>query len=303
MKRELAKADGHVDHTPGMEWGILPTGDMAESQFMLYRDAMMELDQQGPNSTMTGKDTRKLSGRAIGKKTESGQVEVAVVYDSLRAWQERVYRKIWNRIKQYWTEEKWIRVTDDEKKVKFVGLNRKKTLLDVMEEEAALNGQPWNKEMREVIRMKDPRLEQIVVGVMNNVAELDIDIEIDEVPDVASMQQEEFELLITLAQSRKDIPTDLIIQSSSLRNKEKIIKRIKGEDDPAVMAEIEKKKAEMEALAKEQMKAQIEETLAKAEKYRSEAVSKRVADAEKIAGVIAGSTPGNGRFAGSGVQG
>ena len=49
--------------------------------------------------------------------------QLAHLTDRLRNLDIRVFRAVWARIRQFWTAEKWIRVTDDEHNVKWVGVN------------------------------------------------------------------------------------------------------------------------------------------------------------------------------------
>ncbi len=100
------------------------------------------------------------------------------------------------RIRQFWTEEKWIRVTDDDRNVKFVGLNKRVTLGDKL-------AQLQPKEAPQMVQQLglsgpyDPRLKE-VVDVENDVTGLDVDIVIEEGPDLSSLQLEQFELLAVL---------------------------------------------------------------------------------------------------------
>ena len=41
-------------------------------------------------------------------------MSIGELLDHLRDLDLRVFRMMWNRIRQFWTTEKWIRVTDDE---------------------------------------------------------------------------------------------------------------------------------------------------------------------------------------------
>src|SRR5690606_30237517 len=65
------------------------------------------------------------------------------------------------------------------------------------------------------------------VSYENVVAELDVDIEIDEINETPSLQIEQFEQLTMLAASGVPIPPDVIIEASSLRNKKKLLERLK----------------------------------------------------------------------------
>jgi hypothetical protein len=133
----------------------------------------------------------------------------------LRDWKRRVYAAVWERVRQFWTQETWVRVTDDEANIKFVGLN--------------VAGPP----------MFDEFSGQMIPGQMQNaVAETMVDIVIDEAPDVVTLQSEQFAALAELAKAGIPIPPDALIEASSLRNKDKILERMKegaATPPPAVM--------------------------------------------------------------------
>ena len=172
-----------------------------------------------------------MSGRALQSRQEQGMNELGPVFDNFRQWQHDVYRKVWNRIRQFWTGEKWIRVTDDEKNVKFVGLNQPLTMGEQLLEEARKSGQDVTPEMEQQAKM-DPAMQQ-VVGVKNNVGDLDVDIVIDDVPASASLQGEQFETLAKLAERAGNMPPQMfeaLVEASSLRNKDKLIAKLKGEE-------------------------------------------------------------------------
>jgi hypothetical protein len=93
-----------------------------QGQFQLLQDTRATLKGNiGPNAYMQGKQGQDQSGRAILAQQQAGMTEMTPLLDNLRHFTLRMYRQIWNRIRQYWTAERWIRVTDDENNVKFVG--------------------------------------------------------------------------------------------------------------------------------------------------------------------------------------
>ena len=190
---ELAKPDGVVETTPGMEFEVLKTGDMAQAQFKLLEEAKLEIDAVGYSAAASGKEERLMSGIALRNREAAAQTELAPMFDVLKHLDVRVYRKVWNRIRQYWKEEKWIRVTDDPSTVRFVGLNYK--------DEA---GQ-----------------------MQNQVDELDVDIVIDDAPDSVTVQQEEFIALSEMVKSGVPIPPTAIVESSSLKNKDRILQEMR----------------------------------------------------------------------------
>lgn len=289
IKSELAKPDGHVEFITGefgKEFGIIPTNDMAAGQATLLEEAKQEIDSQGANAALAGTDPRSLSGRAVQSLQQGGSVEIGPLFDGHKACKNRVERMKFNRAMQFWTEERWIRVTDSEENVKFTGINKQVTLGEKLMEEAEelkkQNPEAAQAAMADLAQLQgDPRLSQ-VVGVANPVNELDIDIIISEAPNTVTLQQEQFEVLSTLYQANPNaVPFELLIKASQLRNKDELLKLIKGgdEEQQAAMAKIEQQEQqEQRELLKagavadiEEKKASTEDKLASAEKKRVEA--------------------------------
>ena len=250
MKKELAQPDGHVEYeqdpmasVPSFQ--IVPQTDQIAGQFQLLQESKGEIDMLGPNPSLLGQQEGQQSGRAIIAQQQAGMAELAPFYDNLRDWTLRVYRAMWNRIRQFWTEPRWIRVTDEQEKLQFIGIN-----------------QP------------DPMTGQ----VMNQVGALDVDIIIDMTPEYASLQQEEFNSLVELAKSGMvQIPPDVLIEASQLRNKGKLLEKLNGGPEQADAM------AQQQAMAQQAMQAQLGELMAKVEKLTAEAENKRADTALKVA--------------------
>lgn len=259
-KRELAKPDGWLEKVPGTELQIQPMGDLVAGQFQLLQEAKSELDLMGPNAAMGGKDQRQQSGRAIQAQQAGGGIELSPLIDRLNHWQKRVFRQVFNRIKEYWTEERWIRVTDNEENIKWVGLNTPITFADKVRERAGGELPP---EMEQMM-MSDPRA-QMVVGKQNDVSSMVVDIIMDEQPDVAIIQQEQFDQLAQMVSSGLPIPPDAIIEASGLRSevKRRILERMNGVEDPAAQA-----KAQMQM---DGAQAEVNKTKAEAAKSAAQA--------------------------------
>ncbi len=282
-KSELKKPDGWVEYNRGFEFKINQTQDLAQGQLGLLQEAKNEIDAVGANA-LQGK-TETDSGRAFIAKQQSGQMELGPIFDAHRAVKRRVYRQIWNRVRQYWDEERWVRVTDDEDNVKFVGLNQPVTLGEQIQEEF---GQ-IPPEM-----MNDPRLQQ-VIGVKNNVADMDVDIIIEEGPDTVNMQQEQFEVVARLAEvyGPQHVPFEEILRLSSLRGKDAFLERTKGNEQQRQAMQQKQEQVEqlqqalaMAELANEQAKAQktqaeAQKTVASVEDIQAE-IMKKLAEIEKL---------------------
>ena len=230
VRRELAKPDGIIIGDQG-EFEVLPNNDQVAGHFQLMQEAKSEIDMLGPNATLQGKSGQDQSGRAILALQQGGMVELAPLLDQLRTFNIRVYRQVWNRIRQYWTEERWVRVTDDEKGVRFVGLNTTQGALAHRKIDTALAEGKIDQQTAMAYKQQvamSPQMQQPA----NVVAELDVDIEIDEVNDTPTIQMEQFEQLTKLAATGLvPIPPEIILQASSLRDKQKLLDMLKQSQD------------------------------------------------------------------------
>lgn len=234
-KGQLHKPDGHVTLQGqaefGKDFGVIPTTDQAQGHMELLMNAMQVFEIMGPNAAMMGKQEGRQSGRAILAQQQGGQTQMGILTDALRQLDLDVYRKIWNRIRQFWTGERWIRVTDDERNMKWVGLNpAQQYQLEGVENASVMQG---------------------------NLAELDIDIILDDAPAVGALMDEQFALLVELKQMDRngEIPFKALIASApNLRSKAELLKAIGEREqqppDPMQVAGAQAELADMQASAK-----------------------------------------------------
>jgi len=222
QKRELAKPDGHIELAGnaemGRDFGVLPTGDMAQGQFQLLQEAKQSALDNGSSQFQGAAGGDGQSGRAIIAMQNGQQIEINPLVDGKRQFEKRVYNAWWNRVRQFWTDERWIRVTDNEQNQKFVGLNKPVTVAEAIEEEGGVVAPAF---------AQDPRL-QAVSRVDNQPAEIEVDIIIEDAPDVVTIQQEEFRNLIDLAGVGIMFDKADYIKASNLRNKADMLKTIEG---------------------------------------------------------------------------
>ena len=237
IRAEAAKPDGVLVYNKGFEFKIIQNQVEIEGQFKLLQHAIQQMNVTGPNASMAGKDPREQSGRAIIAQQAGGQMEHEPIADALRQHTHKVAEAMWMRIKQFWTEEKWIRVTDSDKTVKFVGLNHPVTIADLLGNldqaqpiQMQIKGLPKldAKAVMYGLRLQpnDPRL-QTVVKIENDVNDMDVDITVEEGPDNPTMQAEQFQTIMQLPiQILQQFPPAFIIKASSLRNKDELIKML-----------------------------------------------------------------------------
>lgn len=238
LQKSLARADGIVEAARD-EFEILPTGDMATGQLQLLQEAKQEIDLMGANSALLGEQGGAPSGRAIQLNQSGGLIEMGDLMDALRHLDRRIFRAVWNRVRQYWNEEKWIRVTDDQSNVRFVGMN-------------------VSMETRGQLQVKYPEgLPQNLSVMQRPVSELDVDIIVDATPDTIMPEQEQFQGMIELLKAGVSIPPQLVVESMpNLRNREKVLEMLEQQSQQP-NPEVQKAQAQLELEAqKMQMAAQ-----------------------------------------------
>jgi hypothetical protein len=221
---------------------------------------------------MAGKDTANQSGRAIIAQQQGGMTEAADYLDAIRRLSMMVYRSVWGRVRQAWKEERWIRVTDNEKNVRFVGLNQPITVIQAEAKKLGVDKDNMDKADPQAVQylqtLAQMPIAQQVTGVENNVAELDVDIIVDEGIDTPTAAAEQFD---TLAKMMPGAPPELqpvlwkmLIGASALRDKDVLVEAMDQPPDPqqqqfqqmmqqfqAMMAEAEVRKTASEAAENE----------------------------------------------------
>lgn len=243
MKRELAAPDGHVDVNieafedaarVGMKpFDIVQQNDQIQGQFSLLQESKSEIDMIGPNPSLIGQTEGQASGRAIMAQQQAGMAELAPLYDSLRDWTLRVYSAMWERVRQFWTDERWIRVTDQTtNKNDWIGVNIPTGgFTQVMDPQT---GQPT----------LQPEMQNVL-------AEMDVDIIIEDTPDHITLQHEQFEQLSEMAAQGIPIPPEMIIKASSLKDKAEVLEMLEQQ-------RMAKMQAQQQAMQQEGQLRQVE---------------------------------------------
>jgi hypothetical protein len=208
-RAEAARPDGIIP--PG--WQPVSQTDLATGQFNLLALAESELDRQGPNPAILARANSDASGRSKQVDQQAGLTEDAVVYKGIHKWELRIYRAMWDRCRQFMTAPDYIRVTDDQGAAEFVGINQPQVVMN-------------------------PQTGMIEQKTDNELAQLDVDIILDTVPDTATLMQEQFETLTQLAQAYgpQEVPFDDILEVSSLPDKAKLIEKRKARQEQAQQA-------------------------------------------------------------------
>lgn len=217
LRQEAVRPDGVIIKNPGeqntVEFDDAQRQAEVQGQLEFLQDAKNEIDNYGFNPSLVGTGVSDLSGRAIQLQQQAGIAELGPYLLAWKGWKLRVYRAIWCAIQQWWTAERWIRVTDDQDLAQFFAVNQ----LGV-----------------------DPRTG--APAIVNKLGALDVDIIIDEGPDEINMQADAYDTLSIMAQKGAQVPPELLIELSPLTGsvKKKALDILeKAGQDPAKQAAVQ----------------------------------------------------------------
>lgn len=235
VREEAAKADGVIPSG----WQIVSTSEQTQANLLRMQEAKAEIERMGPTPAVLGRqEGASQSGRARLVSQQAGLTELARPMGRLTSWSLRVYEQCWWRARQFWTAPKWIRITDDPRTMAFLQVNEPvvdeqgnpvpdvdpRTGQAKMQPVAGPDGQP----------IVDPGTGQPamqpVQKVNNRLAELEMDIIIDQVPDTANLQQEVWKDLLELS---KSVPIGtpqwmIALEMSPIADKDRVIEKIKS---------------------------------------------------------------------------
>lgn len=219
IRREIVKGDGVLVAEPD-DLEIISTGDISAAQFQLLAEAKAQIDNIGGNPVGgAGTISSQTSGRSLAIRQQAGLLELGAIFQNLRNWEQTVLQTAWHMVQQYWKREKIIRVTDEDGSARFVELNKPLTYRDVVKLRTGEDLPP------------DHPRGDVVVGTVNEPAELDVDVIIRQGPDSATAQDEQFQQLVALAQSGFPVPPELLIAASSVRAKDELLQALQPSED------------------------------------------------------------------------
>lgn len=171
-RRENARPDGYIEFNMGFEPPVPDPNKSADlaNQLALMQDARQQIQSYiNINPALMAQEDQH-SGVAINYLQKAGTAELGSFLRNYCAWKLRVYRTIWNIVSRTWQAERWIRVTDNQGLAQFIQIN-------------GMEVDEWGQPV-----------------IINAIGALNVEISMDEGPDVANMMQDAYEII-------KDDPT------------------------------------------------------------------------------------------------
>lgn len=189
---EWARPDGVVEVNPGRK--IQPddrTQDL--TAFANLENQAKEEIEQFANlnvAAISGAGIANISGRAIELLRQPGMAELGPFVLAYRQWKLGLYRAIWTTAQRYWTNERWIRMIDnDQEKAVFMQIN-------------GLGLDQWGRP-----------------AIVNALGALDVDLILEEGPDVATVMQDTYDSLRGYPPGT--FPPQVLVEMSSMPREEK----------------------------------------------------------------------------------
>lgn len=198
FKEAVSRPDGHAEVTGpmGQMWGIFDNNAEVTGNLELLQQAVASMEVAGIYQPGDSGRAQDQSGRAIMALQNAGLMAENGFFDAHNDFKVRVYRRMWALARQYWNEEKSIRITGESDAAEFVTINQ------------PLGYGPDG-----------------VLVVNNPIAEIDVDITIEAGPDTMLLEQEQFEMLVKILPQLAQLPPPMammIIEASQIRNKKEV---------------------------------------------------------------------------------
>lgn len=202
LRKEVARPDGVIEiENPDLRFEIQKNTDVAASQFQLLQESKAEIDFLGVQNEVVGQQSNATSGKAIQLRQQASSNILKPLFDNLRQARKRIAELWLADMQEYWTNQKLIRITDDQGALKEIILN-----------ERVVNPETGELEIR------------------NDITNGKFDIIVEEAPDTLNLQSEQLQGLISLASSGLPFPPpvalslmEMYIEASTLPNKEKLV--------------------------------------------------------------------------------
>ena len=202
LAREAARPDGIILKRAGKDLRILRNTDLAVSQVQVMEQAGRDIqDVIGVFDENIGKQSNATSGVAIQQRQMAGSLNQMFAFDTLRLLKKELGGQVLELVKQYFTEEMVIKITDN------LGAGR---MIKLNEPVIGADGK--------VVRGADGR-----PVVLPDLQGGSFDVVVEEVRDVLSARELEASQLEMLMKAGVPVPPDVLVEVSGVAGKERIL--------------------------------------------------------------------------------
>ncbi len=191
LAREAARPDGIILKRPGKDLRIMRNTDLAASQVSVMEKASYDIQEvMGVFDEAMGQKTNATSGAAIRVRQQASNMNQMFAYDALRRTKKILGVQIMSHIRQFFNNNMMMQITDS-----FLP--------------------------KDEIRLTTTAGEPLT---MLDVRTSHFDVHVEEVKDVHSSRELELDQLEALRQAGIPVPAEMLIDATSLKDKEKLKK-------------------------------------------------------------------------------
>ena len=195
LAREAARPDGLILKRPGKELRIVRNTDLAQSQVGVMDQAARDIqDVMGVYDELVGKQSNATSGIAIAQRQMAGTQNQMFAFDALRQTKRQLGLRVLQLIRQFFTADMVIQITDD------------------------------------LAAPQQVELTSLQEG--GYLATAAFDVLVEEVRDVMSSRELELQQLQLLMQAGIPVPPEVLIEATNLRGKEKLLQGLGRNTQP-----------------------------------------------------------------------
>lgn len=277
VRSEATRADGVIP----TGWQTVQAQDMASGNLNMLAEAKESLQRMVPVAIAQDlSEGSATSGRARQVAQQAGLTQFGRGFGRFEDFEERIYRQFWNCAQQFWTEPKWIRVTDNPRAPEFLQVNEP-VMGMVQQPMMDETGQPV---LDPLTGQPAISIQPGVVGYENRPADMDMDIVIAAMPDTITLEGEVFEAVMGLVQSGVDPLSpvfEIMLELAPLPDKTRVMERIQAIRQQISESQAAAQQAEQQA---QQEAKQVEqaERIADIRKKEAETENKEADTAGKI---------------------
>lgn len=262
LREEAARPDGILIKNPGTEFVLDRDVQLAREHLMLMeRDAQYLRNVSGVTAENLGRQTNADSGKAISARQEQGGVVTTEVFDNFAFAVKQAGKIQLALVEQFYGQPKSIRTQQSNGDAQFIDINQP---------------DPETGEVNDITAFQA----EYVMTEQNYKSSLRV-----------AMFESLFEIVSRLAQMAPQVALnllDLLVDAADIPNREALVSRIRqinGQRDPdreptpeeQAAAQKQQQLVEVQQqLTLEQFRAELEATLAKAEKMRGDSINKRL---------------------------
>ena len=281
---DLHRGYGVVFKRPGAQVTLLDRQAQIVDNMQLMQDARNAFETLGPSAALSGTVGESASGVAIQQRQASAMLKFGDYLRAAKKWELSVYRHVWFRIRQYWTAQDWIRVTEDQDAENYLEVNKPITMADVLVQRGVDPAMLQAANQSGLLEAQGIDLTE-VVGQVNHLQRLDIDVLIRDKPASNAYRHDQIAALadmlgkLRLPEQATAAATEMLLEMVDIdpRVKERLLKAM--QPDPMQQQMAMQAQAQQQALAQQLSSLQMAKLEADVAKTQAE-VAKLQAETE-----------------------